>query len=244
VARPPGAGEIVEPSAVWEDVGGGAAVPAVELARLGADAHLLTALGDDEAATRARARLEGLGVRVHAQARAQPQPRALTHLDDAGERAITVLQPWLSPAGRLDLAGFDGAYFVSGDRAALRSARTARVLVAATRGGGALRGSGVALDVAVGSGRDPAEALDAAALDPPPGALVRTAGAAGGRWERSGETGTWAAQAPPGPVRDAYGCGDCFAAALTLGLAERRVWDDAVVFAAARGAAALTRAGL
>jgi ribokinase len=244
VHRPPAAGEIVEPSAVWEDVGGGAAVPAVELARLGAEAHLFTALGTDEAASRARARLGELGVIVHAQPRDEPQPRALTHLDDAGERTITVRHAWLSPAGPLALDGGDGAYFVSGDAAALRAARAARVLVAATRGREALRGSGVPLDAAVGSGRDPAEALEAAALDPPPAALLRTAGAAGGAWERGNVAGRWAAVPPAGPVLDAYGCGDCFAAALTLALAEGRPWGAAVAFAAERGAAALTRAGL
>jgi len=48
---------------------------------------------------------------------------------------------------------------------------------------------------------------------------------------------------PPGPVADAYGCGDRFAAALAWALADGRGPDAAVAFAAERGARALTLRG-
>ena len=47
----------------------------------------------------------------------------------------------------------------------------------------------------------------------------------------------------PGEREDAYGAGDCFAAALAFALAEGRPPAEALAFAAERGAAALTRRG-
>lgn len=245
VGRPPAAGEIADASETWEDVGGGAAVPAVDWARLGAESHLFTALGEDEAGRRSRARLEELGVRVHAAGRAQPQPRALTHIDAGGERTITVLAPWLSPGAGDDLPreGFDGIYFVSGDAAALRAARRAPVLVAAGRARRLLAEADVPLDVLVSSGRDPAEAVADGALDPPPGVVLETLGAQGGRWRAGRERGEWRSAPAPGAVQDAYGCGDCFAAGLLVALARGRPLEEALAFAAERGAAALTRRG-
>ena len=48
---------------------------------------------------------------------------------------------------------------------------------------------------------------------------------------------------PPGPVEDAYGAGDCFAAGLTYALAKGMEIQDALTFASERGALALTRRG-
>ena len=47
----------------------------------------------------------------------------------------------------------------------------------------------------------------------------------------------------PGPVEDAYGCGDCFAAGLTYALAAGRSMEDAVEAGARCGAAVLTGRG-
>ena len=47
----------------------------------------------------------------------------------------------------------------------------------------------------------------------------------------------------PGPVSDAYGCGDSFAAGLTFGLGEGRPLAGALVLAARCGAACLTGRG-
>jgi ribokinase len=71
---------------------------------------------------------------------------------------------------------------------------------------------------------------------------VATDGANGGRWWGESE-GRWDAVQPRGEIRDAYGCGDSFAAGFTFGLAS----DEPVAEAAARGAGcgawALMRAG-
>src|SRR5437867_2043108 len=89
-------------------------------------------------------------------------------------------------------------------------------------------------------GHEAFERLGPGDLEKPPKLVVRTAGAAGGSWERSdGEHGTYEATPLPGPVRDAYGCGDSFAAGLTYGLGGGAPLPDALALAARCGAACL-----
>jgi ribokinase len=139
VEHVPAAGQIVHAHEWWGEPAGGGAVAAVQLARLAGEADFFTALGEDERGRRTRERLEQLGVRVHAALRDEPTRRALVFVDEGGERTITVLGDKLVPRvqdGRLPwerLDGADGAYFVSGDAAALHAARRARVLVATPR---------------------------------------------------------------------------------------------------------------
>lgn len=249
VARVPAAGDIVHARDAWEEPGGGGAVAAVQLARLAGECTFFTALGDDALGHRAHAELTALGLDVAASFRPQPQRRAFTHIDDAGERTITVLGERLAPlaADPLDwdrLVDCDAVYFTAGDVEALRLARRARTLVATSRIVPLLRAAGVALDALVGSANDPAERYVAGDVDPPPRLIVRTAGAAGGSHERADGTRSDYLAAPlPGPVVDAYGCGDAFAAGLTFALAGGQQPDIAVRFAARCGAAALTGRG-
>ena len=246
VERVPAPGEIVHALETWEEPAGGGAVAAVQLANLNGSARLYTALGDDELGRRARAELEARGVTVHAAELAEPQRRALTHVDENGERTITVLGRKLLPSGEdgslpwEELARCDAAYFVSGDLAALRAARRARTLVATARELETLARGGVELDVLVGSGEDEGERYERGVLEPEPKIVVTTAGGLGG-WIRPG--GPYRAAPLPGPVADAYGCGDCFAAGLAYGLAEGRAVDEAVALAARCGAAVLTGRG-
>jgi ribokinase len=242
VPRP---GDIVHATESWSESGGAGAVAAAELARLDADTAFFTAVGNDELGQRCRAELERLGVRVHAAVRAEPHRRVFTFVDDVGERTITVLGPKLVPRARdmlpwHELADADAAYFVSGDVDALRAARRARVLVATARELETLRRGSVELDALVGSGDDEGERYRPGELDPAPRLVVATAGALGG-WTQPG--GPFRAVAPPGPVEDTYGCGDSFAAALTLALASGASREDAIAVAADRGAAALVRRG-
>ena len=249
VDRVPAPGEIVHARDAWEQAAGGGAVAAVQLARLAGSADLFTALGDDHLGRRAATELADLGVRVHAAWRAQPQRRAFTFTDDGGERTITVIGDRLVPAGAdplpwEQLADTDAVYFTGGDPEALRAARAARVLVATPRARETLGRAGVALDALVRSASDEGERVAEGEIQPPPALVVSTAGAQGGHYAgREGVTGSFRAASLPGPVVDAYGCGDSFAAGLTFGLGRGGPVAEALDLAAACGATCLTGRG-
>jgi ribokinase len=224
-------------------------VAAVQIAKLAGSAQFFTALASDSAAGASAAQLGEEKVAVHAGRRDGVQRRVFVHLDDAGERTITVIGERIVPAGadplpweRLGEA--DSVYFTGGDVGALRHARAARVLVATPRAEATLLAAGVELDVLVRSGSDAGEALDPRGLDPAPRLVVSTEGARGGRWEAAdGTSGRWEPVAPPGPVADAFGCGDSFAAALTFALGRGDALADALHLAARCGAHCLTGKG-
>jgi ribokinase len=243
VPRP---GEIAHAVETWAEPAGGGSVAAVQLRRLAGSCSLFTALGADELGRKARAELTRLGVEVQAIPEAEPTRRAFTFVDDTGERTITVLGDKLRPRGgdsRLpwrELAGIDAVYFVSGDEEALHHARMARVLVATARELATLREAGVQLDALVGSGEDEGELYRAGDLDPPPQVVVTTSGGLGG-WIQPG--GPFRPAPLPGPMVDAYGCGDSFAAGLTFALARGDSVENAVAVGARCGAAVMTGRG-
>ena len=249
VPHVPKPGEIVHAERTFQEPGGGGAVSAVQLMKLAGSATLFTAFGDDDVGHRACDRLRELGLDIEADFRQEPQRRAFVHVDDRGERTITVLGPRLGPRGADDLDwdrldDTDAVYLTAGDVEAVRTARRARVLVATPRGLDTLSDAHVELDALVSSGRDPGEIYREGDLDPVPKLVVRTLGATGGEWETaSGERGRWDPAELPGPVRDAYGAGDSFAAGLTYGLGAG--WDvgRAVELAARCGAACMTGHG-
>ena len=246
VDQMPLVGEIVHTVEEWEEPGGGGSVAAAELVRLAGDCLFFTALGDDDLGRRARRELERLGVTVHASQVREPTRRAIVHVDEVGQRTITVLGPKLLPRGDdanlpwEELARTDAVYFCSGDLAALRVARKAKIVVATARELGTLRRGSIELDALVGSGEDDAERYRPGELDPPPKLVVTTSGALGG-WAQPG--GPFRAEEPPGLVADAYGAGDSFAAGLAFALGQGLPVEEALELAALRGATALTRRG-
>jgi ribokinase len=243
VPRP---GEIVHARETWSEPAGGGAVAAVQLARLAGACSLFTSLGADELGRRSRADLTRLGLDIKAIPEPEATRRAFTFIDEHGERTITVLGEKLRPRGgdsRLpwhDLQGADAVYFVSGDAAAVHHARAARILVATARELATLREASVEIDALVGSGEDEGEIYRPGDLDPPPKVVVTTSGGLGG-WVQPG--GPFRPSPLPGTMVDAYGCGDCFAAGLTFGLARGDSIDDAVGLAARCGAAVMTGRG-
>jgi ribokinase len=248
VSRVPRQGEIVNARSSFAEPAGGGAVAAVQLARLAEECVLYTALGDDDLGRRTIARLTELGVRVEAAIRrGRPTRRAFTFLDDDGERTITTLGDRLHPTldDRLDWAQLedtDAVYFVAGDVAALRRARAARAVVATARVMPTLAGAGVELDAVVGSASDGSERYTP--IDPPPRFVVATAGSRGGSWiGAEGRNGRWAATPAPGPLRDAYGAGDSFAAGLAFALGRGDDIDAALALGARCGATCMTGRG-
>jgi ribokinase len=246
VDHAPAPGEIVHALETWEEPAGGGAVAAVQVANLGGSCLFFTALAEDELGRRSREELEARGVTVHAGHAPGRHRRAITHVDETGERTITVLGDKHVPSGEdgslpwEELRRCGAVYFVSADFPALRAARHCPVLVATSRELATLRRAAVEVDVLVGSGEDAAERFESGELEPEPPIVVTTAGALGG-WIRPG--GPFRAAPLPGPVSDAYGCGDCFAAGLTYGLALGKPVDEAVALGAQCGAAVLTGRG-
>jgi ribokinase len=244
----PEPGAIVTASSSWEEPGGGGADAAGELVRLGADVDFFVAVGNDPVGERAREALQALGCRVHAAVRDEPQRLAFTYVDAQGERTITLIGPKLHPHGSdplpwSELADVDAVYFTAGDAEALRAARRARVLVATARELPTLIEADVQLDAVVRSGIDPSEAYEPGLIRAEPALIVATMGRAGGSFVAGTDEGTFAAGKIPGPVLDAYGAGDSFAAGLTFALGRGDTPETALAFAAERGAAALTRRG-
>jgi ribokinase len=245
----PTRGEIIHADDTFAEPAGGGAVAAVQLFRLSGDAVLFTALGDDDLGHRSKERLEELGVRVEATFKPTNQRRGFTFLDATGERTITVMGDRLGPS-RDDplpwdeLSGIDAVYFTAGDQGSLEAARQAGVVVASSRVMAELVRAHVALDAVVGSARDPSERYDPGALHPPPELAVLTESGRGGAYRTADGTARHFDSAPlPGPVADAYGCGDSFAAGLTFGLGKGLSPEEAVALAARCGATCLTGRG-
>jgi ribokinase len=248
VKRVPEPGAIVTASEVWAEPAGGGGVASVRLARLAGEALFVTAVGHDELGGRAVRELRGLGVRVEAGVRDEPQRRGFTYVDDDRERTITLLSHKLVPRGEDPLpwdglAAYEALYFTGGDADAVRRARAARVLVATARELPTLREAGVELDVLVRSAHDANERYEHGDLDPAPRLVVATEGDEGGSYEGEQGAGRFDAVPIPGEVVDTYGAGDSFAAGLTYALARGDDVADALRFAAAQGAEAMTRRG-
>ena len=250
VPHVPLAGEIVHADKWWSEAAGGGAVAAVQLAKLAGTATFFTALGNDDHARRAeRGAARVMASRSRRRSATVPSGAAVALLDARGERTIVVQGERLVPAGDDDLpwdrlAEMDGVYFTGGDAASLRAARAARTLVATPRARDALTGSDVTLDALVRSAGDAGEQDDPERHGWSARLTVATRGPDGGTYTTGdGQTGSFEAAPLPGPVVDAYGAGDSFAAGLTFGLGSGMDVDAALALAARCGAGNLTGAG-
>ena len=226
----PGAGAIVHASEVYEEPAGGGAVVARQLALLAGRCEFFTALGDDELGHASVRRLADLGVDVHVRWTGTTR-RAWTHVDERGERTITVLGEKLLPDGPLPLEGYDLVFFVAGTASALRAARAARFLAATVRELPTLQEAGVPLDLLVASANDEGERYDGS-LEV--ATVVQTDGERGGT-----ANGTRYAAVPPERIVDTYGAGDSFAAAVAFALARGDALDHALRLGAEAGAAVI-----
>lgn len=243
----PRAGCVNHALASRADAAGGGAVVAVTLARLlERPVTLITALGRDATGQRAAERLRQLGLELEVAWREAPTRRAVSFVDGQGDRAITVIGPRLSPSG-VDplpwgsLADADGVFVTATDVQGLQACRAARQLAATPRLGLALlQETGVRLDALIGSGLDPAEAVPVGGIQPAPGLEIATEAAAGGV-ARPG--GRFPAPVLAGPLVDAYGCGDSFAAGVTAGLAAGWTAEQAISLGCHCGAACALHLG-
>ena len=247
VPRLPLRGEVLGAQDAFARAGGGGAVAATVLAELGADVDFYCALGPDTEGHAAVAQLEERGVRVHVAWRDQPTRRAVVLLEPGGERTIITLGERLEPHGSDDLEWdrvkhASSVYFTAGDAGALRHANDAPIVVATPRARSVLDAGAASIYALVFSEGDEDERAWADRVSAHARLLVATEGDRGGRWWGESE-GRWAAALLPGPAHDAYGCGDSFAAAFTLGLGRGDSIADAAKLGAEAGALALTRIG-
>ena len=249
VERVPRPGEIAHARESFVVPAGGGSIAAVQIARLTGECTFYTAVGDDDLGHRAIEELTAMGVRVEAAIRTGKRTRrGFAFLDDHGERTITVIGERLGPSGAGDdlpwdeLADVEAVYFVAGDPDALRAARQAKAVVATARISDLLAEAAVQLDAVVGSGADIAERYHP--FEPAPRYVAITAGARGGEWTGGdGRTGKWQAVPLPGPIVDAYGCGDSFAAGLAVALGRGDEIDAALELASRCGATCMTGRG-
>src|SRR5579862_3924044 len=218
----------------WSGPAGGGAVIAAQIAKLAGGCDFFTALGDDELGHACVRRLDALGLTLHIEWFGSTR-RAITLVDEHGERTIITIGPKLRPR-QLVPEGYDTVFFGAGEPDVLRSARTARFLAATPRELPTLLEGAVRLDLLVGSGTDPGERYEAG-LDV--ALVVRTEGSSGG----TADGRRFEAALPPGPVVDTYGAGDSFGAALCFALGRGDALDDALALAARAGAAVVTGAG-
>ncbi len=245
----PAPGEIRLLEDAFDEPAGGGAIAAAQAAKLGAETAFFTALGADAAGDATHMLLTELGVSMHTTFRPEPQTRAISVTGPSGDRAIALIGGPLSPkAGDPldweDLAETDAVYFTGRDPETLAACRAARVLVATARRWPVLAAAGVECDVIVGSADDPDEQVPSGALPVAPRAWVMTDGHRGGRWiEQHDRPRTWEAVPPPGPIVDSYGCGDSFAAGLTVGLGAGLSLADAIALGARCGAHNITARG-
>jgi ribokinase len=247
VERFPLPGEVLHAKSGFTRAAGGGGVASVVLVELGADVDFFCALGRDAHGDAVAEQLHERGVTVQVAWRDDPTRRAVTLLEDGGERTIITIGERLEPRGTEALPweylrGADGVYFTAGDRGALERARGARVMVASPRARTALEGDGPPIDAVVFSANDREESEWAKRAAPRARLLVETHGADGGRWWGESE-GSWVAAELPGEPRDSYGCGDSFAAAFTFGLATGGSVQEAADLGAKWGARCLTRVG-
>lgn len=244
----PDAGEIVHLRDPFEEPAGGGAVVAIALARAGAEVVFFTALAQDTEGEATRARMAEEHVDLRVGVRGGRQARAMTILDDSGDRTIIVSQPNEyprsdDPIGWEDLDSCTAVYATCGEPTGIQEARRAGILVCSARQLDALVESGVKADVVIGSLSDRGEQIDFRVLGKHTKAIVLTDGERGGRWMSTDDSGLWARQELPGETGDTYGAGDTFAAGLTYALGRGLGMHDAVEVAARWGAAAVCHRG-
>ena len=247
VSRFPRRGEVLHATGSFHRAAGGGGVAAAALAEHGAEVEFFCALGRDADGELAAEDLRAHGVALQIAWREAPTRRVVTLLEPGGERTILTIGERLAPRGEDPLpwerlAACDGVYVTAGDTGALQAARRARTLTSTPRTGLALEDARTELDALIYSADDPVEREPAAKLRERARWLIATEGAAGGRYDGV-SAGRWEIQAAPGEPRDSYGCGDSFAAGVTLALGRGASIEEAVNTGAQWGAIALTRVG-
>ena len=244
----PLAGEISHAKDCFEDAAGGAAVAAVQMARLiNGPVDLITSLGNDDYGEKCYERLTKLGLNLKVAWRKKPTRKGISLISKDGERAITVIGERLQPIASDnlpwgDMHNYDGVFITATDQEGIRLAREAKFLSATPRTGEqTIKNSKVKIDALIGSGLDPGEKINLEELEPKPDIYISTKGKLGGTIFP--ENIKYKSIKPSSKEIDTYGCGDCFAGAVTTALSAKLNLKQAINIGAYCGAECSTHYG-
>jgi len=183
----PLAGQISHAKDCFEEAAGGAAVAAVQMARLiNNPVDLITSLGKDNYGEKCYERLTKLGLNLKVAWREKPTRKGISWISKDGERAITVIGERLQPIASDDLPwndmkNYDGIFITATDKEGIRLASKARFVAATPRTGQAtLKNSKAKINALIGSGLDPGEEINYEELVPKPDIYIATEGKLGG----------------------------------------------------------------
>lgn len=251
VTRLPGPGETLAARSLTRVPGGKGANQALAARRLGADVALVGSVGADAAADEALALLREDGVDLTAVLRVGDLPtgHALVTVDDGGETTIVVAAGANDVVTVPDLTRADAVLAVlevpDAVVAAAAAATSAMFVLNAAPARPVAPDVLRRADLVVVNRAEFAEltefagrgdGLDAAR------AVAVTLGGDGAELRRGGRV-VARATPPPTTVVDGTGAGDCFTAALTVALLAGRTDEDALRYACAAGALAVSRPG-
>ena len=244
----PLAGEISHAKDCFEEAAGGAAVAAVQMTRLiNEPVDLITSLGKDTYGERCYERLTKLGLNLKVAWREKPTRKGISLISKDGERAITVIGERLQPIASDDLPWsdmkkYDGIFITATDKEGVRLASKAKFVAATPRTGQTtLRNAKVKINALIGSGLDPGEKINYEKLVPKPDLYIATEGKAGGTVYP--KKYKYKSIKPSSHEIDSYGCGDCFAGAVTTALSAKLNLDQAIKIGAYCGAECSTHYG-
>ena len=248
VDKLPLAGQISHGKDCFEEAAGGAAVAAVQMARLiNGPVDLITSLGKDTNGEKCYERLKKLGLNLKVAWREKPTRKGISLISKDGERAITVIGERLQPIASddlpwSDLKNYDGIFVTATDKEGLRLARKAKFLGTTPRTGKeTLELSKVKINALIGSGLDPGEKINYEELVPKPDIYIATEGKSGGTVYPN--KSKYKSIEPSSKEIDSYGCGDCFAGAVTTALSARLNLDQAIKIGSYCGAECATHYG-
>ena len=244
----PLAGHISHAKDCFEEPAGGAAVAAVQMSRLiNGPVDLITSLGKDSFGEKCYERLTELGLNLKVAWREKPTRKGISLISKDGERAITVIGDRLQPIASDNLPwnemkNYDGIFITATDKEGLKLARKARFLAATPRiGQNTLEISKIKINALIGSGIDPGEKINYEDLASKPDIYIATKGKSGGTIYP--KNFKYKSIKPSSKEIDSYGCGDCFAGAVTTALSAKLNLEQAISIGAYCGAECSTRYG-
>ena len=241
-------GQIAHAKDYFEEAAGGAAVAAVQMARLiDGTVDLITSLGNDMYGEKCYERLTKLGLNLKVAWREKPTRKGISLISKDSERAITVIGDRLQPISSDDLSwdemkNYDGVFITATDEEGINLASKAKFVAATPRTGqDIIMSSKVKMNALIGSALDPGEKINFDKVMPKTDIYIATEGKAGGTIYP--KKNRYKSIKPSSKEVDSYGCGDCFAGAVTAALSAKLTLDQAINLGAYCGAECSTHYG-